>query len=220
MKNLLIIFRGWSSTPNLYKRIEKIYNDFKIIYSEELDKVKISEYEKISVLAWSMGTLDAMEYERMHKVDEMILISPTLDFTYDTRPIILKKMIKRLGVDREGCLKDFTSLCFDSENEAMRYWKEYRKDILDVSDEVLIGGLIKLMEKKLENKSSGMNTLIITARNDRVISNKNSMNAAKNYPKGKVVELDGGHNLFYDKMDELLQVIKKNRGGRDATLKI
>ena len=23
MKNLLIIFRGWSSTPNLYKRIEK-----------------------------------------------------------------------------------------------------------------------------------------------------------------------------------------------------
>lgn len=212
MKELVIIFKGWSSTNSLYKDIGKLYRDADVFYSDEVDwpLIKLSDYSRVTLIAWSMGTLDAIEYEMNHRIDEMILISPTLDFTSTTRSVILKKMIKRLGTDREGCLEDFTRLCFDSVEEADRYWRDYREEILEIPEDILVEGLEKLMSKKIESREErGISPLIVVGSEDRVIPLENSKEVEGLYPNVRVVKVEGGHNLFYDKKEELIKIIER-----------
>jgi len=212
LKELVIIFKGWSSTNSLYKDIEDLYRDAEVHYSDEVDwpLIKPSNYSRITLIAWSMGTLDAIEYEMNHRVDEMILISPTLDFTSTTRPVILRKMIKRLGTDREGCLEDFTRLCFDSAEKAKGYWKDYREEILGISEDTLLEGLEKLMNKKIESREEReISPLIVVGSEDRVIPLENSKEVEGLYPNVRVVKVEGGHNLFYEKKEELIKIIEK-----------
>jgi len=206
------MFKGWSSTSSIYKGVEDLYRDADIYYSDEVDwtDVRLSEYSKVTLIAWSMGTLDAIEYEMNHRVDEMILISPTLNFTSTTRPVILKKMIKRLGIDREGCLKDFTGLCFNSEDEAKRYWNDYSGEIMGISEAVLVEGLEKLLNKRIEtSEERKLSPLVVVGTEDRVIPIENSKEVEGLYPNLRVVDIEGGHNLFYDKKEELIKVIKR-----------
>ncbi|GLI56706.1 hypothetical protein PM10SUCC1_22200 [Propionigenium maris DSM 9537] len=212
MKELVLIFKGWSSTTSLYRDIEKLYKDAEVHYSDEVEwpQIKLSDYSRVTLIAWSMGTLDAIEYEMSHKIDEMILISPTLDFTSTIRPIILKKMIKRLGTDKEGCLKDFTGLCFDSTEEAERYWRDYHEEIMEIPEDLLIEGLEKLMSKKIESREERrISPLIIVGTEDRVIPLENSKEVEGLYPDVRVIKVEGGHNLFYDKKDELIKIIER-----------
>ena len=208
-KNLLIIYRGWSSTKSLYKSIGKLYNGWDICYDDEVLNIDVDGYQKVAIFAWSMGTLDAIEFEMKNKVDEMILVSPTIDFTLTTRSIILKKMIKRLGHDKSECLEDFTRLCFDDELEAIKYWDEYRGEILELDTKLLIEGLNKLIDKKIEPLKREISPLIIIGSNDKVIPGKNSQTVIDMYTNAKVYKENGGHNLFYSKQSKLLEVIKK-----------
>ena len=212
MKELVIIFKGWSSTNSLYKDIGKLYREADVFFSDEMDwpQIKLSDYSRVTLIAWSMGTLDAIEYEMNHRIDEMILISPTLDFTSTTRAVILKKMIKRLGTDREGCLEDFTRLCFDTAEEADRYWGDYREEIMEIPEDILVEGLEKLMNKKIESREErGISPLIVVGSEDRVIPLENSKEVEGLYPNVRVVKVEGGHNLFYDKKEELIQIIER-----------
>lgn len=212
MKELVIIFKGWSSTNSLYKDIGKLYREADVFFSDEMDwpLIKLSDYSRVTLIAWSMGTLDAIEYEMNHRIDEMILISPTLDFTSTTRAVILKKMIKRLGTDREGCLEDFTRLCFDTAEEADRYWGDYREEIMEIPEDILVEGLEKLMNKKIESREErGISPLIVVGSEDRVIPLENSKEVEGLYPNVRVVKVEGGHNLFYDKKEELIKIIER-----------
>lgn len=212
MKKLLIIFRGWSSTKTLYKEVEKAYEGYRIIHSEDIDSVDIKDFEEVALLAWSMGTLDAMEYSRENTVKSMVLISPTLNFTRTVRPIIVKKMIKRLTTDKEGCLRDFTRLCFTDDATAERYWDEYKDEILGIDSEKLREGLEKLLNKKIDVFSGKGKPLVITAKDDMVISRENSMDVLEVY-KGTVhKEIAGGHNLFYEGAKEIKKLIKEELG--------
>ncbi len=212
MKELVLIFKGWSSTTSLYRDIEKLYKDAEVYYTDEVDwpALKLSDYSRVTLIAWSMGTLDAIEYEMNHKIDEMILISPTLDFTSTTRPIILKKMIKRLVTDKAGCLRDFTKLCFDSAEEAERYWRDYHQEILEIPEDILVEGLEKLMSKRIESREERrISPLIVVGTEDRVIPLENSKEVEGLYPNVRVVKVEGGHNLFYDKKEELIKIIER-----------
>ncbi len=212
MKELVIIFKGWSSTNSLYKDIGKLYREADVFFSDEMDwpQIKLSDYNRVTLIAWSMGTLDAIEYEMNHRIDEMILISPTLDFTSTTRAVILKKMIKKLGTDREGCLEDFTRLCFDTAEEADRYWGDYREEIMEIPEDILVEGLEKLMNKKIESREErGISPLIVVGSEDRVIPLENSKEVEGLYPNVRVVKVEGGHNLFYDKKEELIKIIER-----------
>lgn len=212
MKELVLIFKGWSSTTSLYKDIEKLYSNAEVYYTDEAEwpQIKLSNYSRVTLIAWSMGTLDAIEYEMNHRIDEMILISPTLDFTSTTRPIILKKMIKRLGIDKAGCLKDFTELCFDSIEEAERYWRDYHEEIMEIPEDLLVEGLEKLMTKRIESREErSISPLIVVGTEDRVIPLENSKEVEGLYPNVRVVKVEGGHNLFYDKKEELIKIIER-----------
>lgn len=210
-KKILIIYRGWSSTKSLYKSIEEIYDGWDIYYDDEVLNINLDSYQKTAVFAWSMGTLDAIEFEMKNKVDEMILVSPTIDFTSTIRPIILKKMIKRLAGDKSGCLEDFTRLCFDDVVEADKYWNEYKNEILELDTELLIKGLNKLIDKKIEPLKREISPLIILGSKDEVIPKNNSQNVVDMYSNASVHKLNGGHNLFYSNKNKLLEEIKKNQ---------
>jgi len=208
LKKLLIIFRGWSSTKTLYKEVEKVYEGYRIIHSEDMDSVDIKDFGEVALLAWSMGTLDAIEYSRENTVKSMVLISPTLNFTKTVRPVIVKKMIKRLITDKEGCLMDFTRLCFIDDGTAERYWNEYKDEILEIDSEKLREGLEKLLNKKIDIFSGMGNPLVITASDDMVISRENSMDVLEVYKGAVHKEIAGGHNLFFEGAKEINKLIK------------
>lgn len=222
MKNLLIIFKGWSSTNSLYKGVEELeeFKGWDICYSDSGSAPVISDYDKVVLIAWSMGTLDAIEFEisnESNKISNMILISPTLDFTSTTKPIILKKMIKRLGKDRGGCLEDFTKLCFATEDEEKRYWNCYKNEILEIPETILVEGLEKLLNKKIDIIKIGkeieidrkISPLFIVGSKDIVIPKSNSKQVEALYLNGTLVEIEAGHNMFFDMKDRLLEEIKK-----------
>lgn len=208
---LLIVFRGWSSTKGLYREIEKIYEGWDVLYSEDLIGDEGKRYKRVAVVAWSMGTLDAIEYIDRNHVDEIILLSPTLDFTSTTRPVIVKRMMKRIKTDMEGCLRDFSLLCFSDKRRAIGYWKEYRDEMMEIPEEILTEGLDKLLNKRVEAGVSQKKALIVMGRMDEIISIDNSMEAAKLYPAADIRIIEGGHNLLYERIDELLQEIKEYR---------
>ena len=208
MKKAIVVFKGWGSSESFYRDfLEGL--DAEIIFSDELYKKKLDNYQEVIAFGWSMGTLDCIRFIRDKKIEKSVLIAPTLDFTKTTRALIIKKMIKRLKVERAGCLRDFIELNFSSSLKFEDYLGKYFEDILKIPDEDLIKGLNKLIEDKVEREKSYLNPLIILGTEDRVIPEENSKDVTEDFPNAVVYSINGGHNLIYEKKEKLYLYIKR-----------
>ncbi|WP_321328597.1 hypothetical protein [uncultured Ilyobacter sp.] len=208
MKKAIVVFKGWGSSESFYGEfLEGL--DAEIIFSDELYKKNLDDYQEVIAFGWSMGTLDCIRFIRDKKIEKSVLIAPTLDFTKTTRALIIKKMIKRLKVERAGCLRDFIELNFSSSLKFEGYLGKYFEDILKIPDEDLIKGLNKLIEDKVEREKSYLNPLIILGTEDRVIPEENSKDVTEDFPNAVVYSINGGHNLIYEEKEKLYLYIKR-----------
>lgn len=209
MKKCLIIFRGWGSSKNLYNDLEKLFKGYSIFYDVDEKSFNFEDFDEIVCFGWSMGTLDAIEFSDNVEVSKLILLAPTLNFSKTTRPIILKKMIKRLDIDREGCLKDFTLNSFSSKKMALKFWNDNKESILDLPLDELKNGLEKLLNKKIIAKDRGIKTIIILGEKDKIISYENSKEVIDSYKDKSLYSLECGHNLLVENKKEVIEIIKK-----------
>ncbi|WP_372712955.1 alpha/beta hydrolase [Ilyobacter sp.] len=208
MKSAIIVFKGWGSTEDFYKSfLEGLGSE--IIFSEDLSHRNLDEYQEVIALGWSMGTLDCIRFMRENKIEKAILIAPTLNFTKTTRPLIIKKMIKRLKIERAGCLRDFIELNFSNNSKFEEYLGEYFEGILRIHDDELVKGLNKLIEDKLCSEKSELTPLIILGNKDRVIPEENSKDVIEDFPNAVVCRIEGGHNLIYEAGGEVYKALKK-----------
>ncbi len=210
MKKCLIIFKGWASEEELYSDIERLFSRYKIFYDIEVESFDFEGYDEIICLAWSMGTLDAIELSNKIKLDKLILLAPTLSFTRTMRPIILKKMKKRLEIDKEGCLKDFTLNSFYSKEKALKFWKINREKVLNIPTVDLKKGLDKLINKEVEIERREIKTVIVVGEKDKIIPFENSKEVIEGYTHKIVYKLPCGHNIFSEQGEELIDIIKDN----------
>lgn len=208
MKSAIVVFKGWGSTEGLYKDF-LIGLETEIIFSEELCDRNLDKFQEIIAFGWSMGTLDCIRFIRENKIKRSILIAPTLNFTKTTRPLIIKKMIKRLKVERAGCIRDFIELNFSNSSKFEEYLGEYFEDILRIHDDELVKGLNKLIEDEVGREKSEDAPLIILGTKDRVIPEENSKEVIEEFPNAFVYRIDGGHNLIYEAKEELYRALKK-----------
>ncbi|WP_320046591.1 hypothetical protein [uncultured Ilyobacter sp.] len=211
MKKAIVVFKGWGSTNSFYRDfLEGL--DAEIIFSEDLYQRNLDDFQEVIAFGWSMGTLDCIRFLRDKKIEKSILIAPTLDFTKTTRALIIKKMIKRLKVEKDGCLRDFIELNFSSSSKFEDYLGEYFEDILKIPDEDLVNGLNKLIEDEVVREKSYQNPLIILGTKDRVIPEENSKDVIEDFPNAVVYSINGGHNLIYEEREKVYLYIKRYLG--------
>ena len=218
--DILLVFPGWASTRTLYENLELDYDKF--IYADTFDlsliekKVRDTGYEagrdRLIVLAWSMGTLQAQKFISKNWVDKLILASPTNEFCLTTRPVIVKRMIKGLKNDKEQCLKEFLSLNFVNEDNLESYLKSYFEEICTLDEEFLIDGLQFLLDEKIESYNSvnrDLEPFVVMAKNDQVISKENSDAMLEKISGAYTIqELECGHNIFYEAYKDATRLLR------------
>ena len=186
MKNLL--FPGWASFRKFYKKelIEEfIYDDFSYESSEE-----------INVIAWSMGTLKALEYIKNHKINKLILLAPTSNFTKTTSKELVDNMIEGIKTNKIETLNNFYRLNFSKNSDYLSFLGSYENEIIGMNEEELVRGLEFLRDKVVLDYSfeNVKEIYVITGKRDKVI---NSENTKEFISIGKHTEFNLGHNFIY-----------------------
>lgn len=195
----IIVLKGWASTDTFYKDIFPF--EFQIGFDN------ISYDEKIIVIAWSMGTLEALENLNKYNIKKLILIAPTRDFTLSTSERVLKLMVKNLKTNKSEVLENFIYNTFESKKFAMEYLSKYKEEIFNLDKEFLISGLEYLRTKNVEEIRTNINTLLILGSQDKIISNENSLEAISNFKNIKIVKLNKGHNLLFNNV-EFIEIVR------------
>lgn len=186
MKNLL--FPGWASFRKFYEKelIEEfIYDDFSYESSEE-----------INVIAWSMGTLKALEYIKNHKINKLILLAPTSNFTKTTSRELVDNMIEGIKTNKIETLNNFYRLNFSKNSDYLSFLGSYENEIIGMNEEELVIGLEFLRDKVVldYNFENVKEIYVITGKRDKVI---NSSNTKEFISTGKHIEFNLGHNFIY-----------------------
>ncbi len=218
--DILVVFPGWASTKSLYKTLGMSFE--KIVYVDTFDLNEIDGRlncvgykpgeDRLFVLSWSMGTLQAQKFISKNRVEKLILACPTNEFCLTTNPVLVRKMMKNLIRDKKQCLMDFLALNFYKQDKFKAYIKSYFDEISKLSDEYLMDGLKYLLHEKVEGYSSLNRDLIpfvIIGKQDQVISRENSLIMLESIPVTYILEeLDCGHNVFYEAHDEVIRLIR------------
>ena len=186
MKNLL--FPGWASFRKFYEKelIEEfIYDDFSYESSEE-----------VNVIAWSMGTLKALEYIKNHKINKLILLAPTSNFTKTTSKELVDNMIEGINTNKIETLNNFYRLNFSKNSDYLSFLGSYENEIIGMNEEELVRGLEFLRDKVVLDYSfeNVKEIYVITGKRDKVI---NSENTKEFISIGKHTEFNLGHNFIY-----------------------
>ncbi len=215
-----MIFPGWASTQNLYKSLGISFE--KIVYMDTFDLDEIDGRlngigynpgeDRLCVLSWSMGTLQAQKFISENRVEKLILACPTNEFCLTTNPVVVKRMMKNLIRDKKQCLMDFLALNFYKQDNFKVYISSYFDEISMLSNKYLVDGLKYLLHEKVEEYSSLNRDLIpfvIIGRQDQIISRENSLKMLESIPGPYILEeLDCGHNVFYEAHDEVIRLIR------------
>lgn len=211
-KTLLVIFPGWASFPKLYDKLNIKYDE--LLYFDEFEIEKFyyqlgkRQYDKLIILGWSMGTLLALKSLEKIVPDKLILLSPTMNFTETTPPLILKKMIKNLNRNKLLTIKEFCKINFKDKNSAEKYFEENVEKYSETDTEYLVKGLEFLISEKLNllQFEDEINPLIILGSNDEVIINSNSEKVVNCFKKSDLKIINCGHNVIYEgKIEKLVR---------------
>lgn len=196
MKTLL--FPGWASFESFYKK--EIKEGF--FYMEHYNKY--DEKEEVNIIAWSMGTLKALEFIKTHKVNKLILMAPTRDFTETTDEKSVNLMIEGLKKNKIITLKNFYKMSFNDMEIFREFWNEYENEIRNLSEEKLIEELKILRDTKIENIDfqNVKKVYVFYGQKDKIIPVNDIF-----LKVGKNTEYLRGHNFIY-KNEELKELVR------------
>lgn len=205
MKNLL--FPGWASFESFYKK--ELAEDF--VYCEK----NVEYNEEVNIVAWSMGTLTALDYIKKHKVNKLILLAPTADFTKTTDISLIENMIMGIKKNKIETLNNFYRLNFSKNSDFYDFKEEYERDIELLNESKLVEGLEYLRDKKVMNYDfkNVRNLYVITGKRDKVINWENNKEFAL---FGKHIEYNLGHNFIY-KNEALRDLVRSILGDKKRT---
>lgn len=195
----LVILKGWGSCDSFYQKI--FGNDIHIGLGG------ISQDEEIAVVAWSMGTIKILEKLDGYNIKKLVLVAPTSNFCSSTNPKIVRLMEKNLEKNKEKVLFNFVMDNFYDPKLAEAYWDEYSSEILGIDTEVLRKGLEYLRNTAFVPKTSSIDTLILTAKYDKIIPWENTEKLMGVFSNFKHVVFESGHNFLY-KNDKFYEVVR------------
>lgn len=197
-----LIFPGWASFESFYKK--ELLEDF---FYFDNDDIKIDE--EVNIIAWSMGTLRALEYIKGKVVNKLVLIAPTTDFMATMELKYLESMIVGIKQNKIQTLKEFYRLNFIKNSDFLNFVEEFEKEIKNMEEKELIRGLEYLRDTKIElvDFNNVKKVLIIRGKKDKIIPKNNSQNIIRDNPKAEVIEYNLGHNLIY-KNNHLKELVR------------
>lgn len=183
-----ILFPGWASFKTFYKK--EVLEEF--FYLEE-----VIDADEVNVIAWSMGSLRALDFIKTSKVNKLILLAPTTDFTKTTPVETINQMISGIEVNKEITLKNFYKMNFSDSGEFRKFFSEYKDDIHELSEDELIKELKFLRDFKVEalDFSNVKELHIVFGEKDRIIPIENNADFSK---FGKTYNFQKGHNFLYN----------------------
>lgn len=191
-----IIFPGWASFKSFYAKelLEDFFYDISF------------QDEEVNVIAWSMGTLKALDYIKNTKVNKLILMAPTTEFLKENNPKLINSMIIGLKRNKEKTLKEFYNLCFSDLKLSEKFYEEYYEEINQMDTDSLIEGLKFLKNQKIDKLdfSKVKEVHIILGNKDKIIPIENN---SEFLSFGKIYKFDLGHNFIY-KNDELSALVR------------
>lgn len=185
--------------------------------------VRSHDFDDISILAWSMGAIAAIEAlpDLECRVEKLILISPTSSFCCRTdegydfgwKPLFLERLIKKVKSDKTKALEAFYNSMFSSEE--MHYADKLRDVYLRfacaLSSDSLVAGLEYLRDSdvRLLLGSIAVPTLIVQGSDDSVcdVEGVEYVYDAINAHKTMKTIIGAGHMPFVTSKDECLRAI-------------
>lgn len=209
---IALIFPGWGVPRKIYDLLDT--GDYEKIFIEpgnEKLAVEISEQNDCEtiIIAWSMGTLSAMKIINDINANKIVLMSPTLKFTNSQPEIVVRKMIRDIKKDKHQVLKMFSEMNFYSKENFEKYYSEYGA-YFETDEVKLEDGLKYLLTTDNQDILilSEKEPLILTAEYDNIIKPFDSENAALKFKKSEQVKLKCGHNMIYEKNDEVNKLLR------------
>ena len=195
----LVVLKGWGSCDSFYRKLFGA--------NIHIGLGGISPLEEIAVVAWSMGTLEILEKLDEYNIKKLVLSAPTSNFCSSINPKIVRLMEKNLDKNKEKVLFNFVMDNFYDKELAIAYWEEYSSEILDIDTELLKKGLEYLRTTSFVPKHSSIDTLILTAKYDKIIPWENTENLMGSFDKMKHVVFESGHNFLYEN-DKFSEVVR------------
>lgn len=183
-----ILFPGWASFETFYKK--EVLEEFFYWNDRSFD-------DEVNVIAWSMGTLQALEYIKSNKVNKLILMAPTIDFTRSNSITKIDLMINGLKENKLATLKNFYKMNFYKGEEFRKFWNEYQTEINNLQEKELIEGLEYLKKEKIQTlEFSNVNKLyIFLDKYDKIIPNEDNVEFLK---FDNIYYFEKGHNFLYN----------------------
>lgn len=195
----IVLLKGWATPDDFYRDIFDF--DFYIGFDS------IDSREEITVISWSMGTIEALENINKYNIKKLILIAPTLKFCLTTKERVIDIMSKNLDRNKEKVLLKFSMDNFYNKFLANKYWECYKEKILNITTEELKLGLEYLKKSNLKIENINVETLIFTGCYDEIIPESNSKFIFDFFTNAKFIEFKRGHNLLYENY-KFLEIVR------------
>lgn len=197
-KDLIIFFAGWSFDETPFKFLDCGDCDVVIIYdynSIELPKIDFSNYEKVNLLAWSMGVFVAyLLKEKLPDFIKKIAINGTVKPVDDDFGIPQKPFLLTLRHAKTGLEGKFYQNIFDKNEEYEKYTKTPVKRSIANRESELKSLYEKIKNTKIDYTKFYDKALI--SANDKIIPTKNQINFWRN--NAEIEMLESGHFPYYN----------------------
>ncbi|GAB6099353.1 alpha/beta hydrolase [Halanaerocella petrolearia] len=212
---LVVLFPGWGTPKDLYKKIDFI--EYKTLFVDffDLDRLKQEinkrNPKKVVFVGWSLGAMMALKYFKSFNVDKLILLAPTLNFLDNQPRIIVEKMMRNLKRNKLKTLLNFSRLNFYDVSNFRTYIEDYKEQLTELDIDYLETGLNFLLKEDLNDieETETITPLMIISNSDQIIKNSSSkqiLNKFNNYYFYELEEV--GHNLIYETPDRVNKLIR------------
>lgn len=197
-KDLIVFFAGWSFDEKPFKFLDCGDCDVVIIFdynSIELPKIDFNNYEKINLIAWSMGVFVAyLVREELPVFTKKIAINGTVKPVDDDFGIPQKTFLLTLRHARTGLEGKFYQNIFDKNEEFEKYTKTPVERTIENRENELKSLYEKIKNTKIDYTKFYDKTLI--SANDKIIPTKNQVNFWQN--NAEIEMLESGHFPYYN----------------------
>ncbi len=242
----LLFIHGWATTSRVWEgQIDYFSKNYKVIcfdlagfgksvsskpitldsLAKDLSRlINYLSLKKVILVGWSLGSLVslrlALNSARLFKA--LVLVDATSKFTNEPDynaglpEVLLERLYKRVGRDKEKSLRDFYSLLFSEEEKKNKNFKDilaiflYR--IKNLDRDILLEGLHIFRNSDLRNNISNIKlpTLIIHGDSDQICP-VNSASYIHSKISNSTIEIinEAGHTPFLTKTDRFNQILEK-----------
>lgn len=216
---------GWASSVEVWSgRIEAAYPDWSHAYVaveevQDLDPEALTEFVKSRsgseavTVAWSLGSQLALQAWNARVWPEsmpLVAVCPVVEFCAEQgpwKPMVLNRMIRALGRDREDVLEDFRKLMWDGMPADLA--EAWRNEAAKIADDALVRGLELLRDGAHGAIRAGHGLVLVEAGRDRVSPPLGAVLDDGELALHEVRELGTGHVPFLEDVTGFRRILSE-----------